>query len=109
MFRDANTNGKTLRRNNKVVSIKDNIVVNAREEGGTYRELLEFGNVLFLALSGNYLGVQIAVVLSAVFSHPGPFTANQDEEMRFFPSKFMMEPHRAKFDHWYLEIPTSLA
>lgn len=32
---DVNTNGKTLRENSRVVSIKDNIVVNSREEGGT--------------------------------------------------------------------------
>ena len=49
-----------------MVSIKGNVVVNSREEGGT--ELLEFGNVLFLALSGNYVCVQIAIILYAVFS-----------------------------------------
>lgn len=50
-------------------SIKDNIVVNSREEErGAYRELLEFGSVLFLAPSGNYVSAQMAIILYAVFS-----------------------------------------
>lgn len=78
MFRDTNTNGKTVRKN-KVISIKDNTLgrrqgVNSREEaGGTHREFLEFGKVLFLALCGNYVGPQTAIILSAVFSYPWSF------------------------------------
>lgn len=34
LFRYANTNGKTVRKNNRVISIKDNIVVNSRKERG---------------------------------------------------------------------------
>ena len=74
LFRYANTNGKTVRKNNRVISIKDNIVVNSRKESLlSWSLLLEFGEVLCLALHGNYVGAQIAIILYAVFSYPWSF------------------------------------
>ena len=77
-----------------MISIKDNIAVNSRgESGGTYRELLEFGKVLFLALRGNYVGTQTAIILYAVLSSPGHLNAKQGQGTSFFLSKLMMEPY----------------
>lgn len=44
----------SIRRDKRDRRFKDSTVVNSKEERGTYRELLEFGSVLFLALNGNY-------------------------------------------------------
>lgn len=83
------------------------MAVNSREEeGGAHRELLEFGNVLLLALNDNDVIVQIPIILYAIkhFPKPGLFST------AIFPFKACAGiTHRAKFDHLYLKILTRLA
>lgn len=56
MFRDVTiSSNETLRKGNRVVSSRE-------EGGGAHRGLLEPGDVLRLALSGNYVGTEIDIV-----------------------------------------------
>lgn len=92
MFRYANTNGKTVRKNNRVISIKGNIVVNSRKERGVNTGCpWSLARFYFLPCMVIMWVLKLLSFFKPYFPTPGHFTVKQDQGMRFFLSKLTAE------------------